>query len=507
MRALVALLLAACAHAPPAERAGRDALRGAVVYQVFVRSFSDADGDGVGDLRGLRAKLDVLNDGDPRTTDDLGVSAIWLTPIYPSPSYHGYDVIDPRAIHRELGTLADFDEFIRAAHGRGVRVILDLVLNHASREHPRFLDRRTRDEWFLWRDADPGWTQPWGRDPVWHPLDGRYFYGVFWSGMPDYDLSRPVVLADHQETMRFWVARGVDGFRVDAARHLVEVGDALSDRPESIELVARMRRGLDAVMIAEAWTDAQTVRRYRAAYDHAFAFDLAGAIKTAAKDGLRAELSQALSRGPLDGFDATFLSNHDMPRTMRALGGDEGAARVAAVTLFALPGTPFVYYGEEIGMQGGPSPADEDKRTPMRWTPEGGFSSGTPWRASEEGPGVDVESQRTRPGSLWRLYRDLIALRRSDEAVSIGDVRRVALEGGGPGVIALERRAGTRRTLAVINLSPRAAPGFVLALEGARASRVLLAEGLRVEPTPDGAFEGLAGRGFAFVSLDAQGAR
>ncbi|MBN1965655.1 MAG: alpha-amylase, partial [Anaerolineae bacterium] len=166
-----------------------------VFYEVFVRSFYDSDGDGIGDLRGLIERLDYLNDGDPATTDDLGITGIWLMPIAQSPSYHGYDVTDYYTIEEDYGTNADFLELMGAAHARGIVVIVDLVMNHTSSEHPWFVASAAGDpaytDWYLWRDDNPGYVSPWG-SPTWHLADnGRYYFGLFWSGMPDLNYMNP----------------------------------------------------------------------------------------------------------------------------------------------------------------------------------------------------------------------------------------------------------------------------------------------------------------------------
>ncbi len=490
----------------------------AVFYEIFVRSFADTDGDGRGDFRGITAKLDVLNDGDPNTTTDLGVTGLWLMPIHPSPSYHGYDVTDYRGVNPEYGTLADFDALIAAAHQRGIKVIIDYVLNHGSLAHPYFADPAKRD-WFMWRADDPGWKQPWGPGAVWHRRGDAYYYAIFWSGMPDWNLAHPAVEAEHLENMRFWLARGVDGFRVDAARHLFEGPDGeLSDRPETHALVKRLRSALtreypQALLVAEAWTGLDTVAQYYGQGDEfhlAFGFDTAGAVKTSAKDGNRADVNQVLTsaeRSYADrGFEAPFLANHDMERVMRALASEPGAMRIAAASYLALPGTPFLYYGEEIGMVGGPTPADEDKRTPLRWTADAasqyGFTTGTPWRAAPEAAGVDVASQRGVPGSLWTLYRDLIAARRSHPALALGATTRPTIEGASRGVMAWLRSEGEQRVLFVANYHSADAAPFSVAVEG--TPRVIYAEGMSGAPTVAGgklSFAGMGPRSFALIEL------
>ncbi len=501
------------------------AWRDGVYYEVFVRSFADSDGDGIGDLRGLIAKLDTLNDGDPSTDRDLGVTGLWLMPIHPSPSYHGYDVTDYQAVRPEYGSQADLEALVAAAHQRGMAVIIDFVLNHSSTAHPWFQASSASPSspergYYRWRADDPGWTQPWGAGHVWHPLMGSYYYGIFWSGMPDLNLGNPAVEQKMVEAMRHWLGAGIDGFRVDAARHLFESADGqLSDQAESHALIRRMRSALEAsfpqvLLVAEAWTDLATVSTYYGQGDEfnlAFGFDTASALKTAAKDGLRASFNQVLAQAEQTysdrGFEAPFLSNHDMPRVQRELAGDTGAMRVAAAALFSLPGTPFLYYGEEIGMLGGPATKDEDKRTPMRWTaeePNHGFTVAgrAPWYAGTEAAGVDVESQRGAPGSLWTLYRDLIRTRRGSPALSHGTASRPAVTGGGRGGAALLRTAGDERVLFLVNFAAQASGPIDVAAGG--VPTVLFAEGLSGTPSSSAGqvhLEGLAARGFAFVKL------
>ena len=512
------------ATAPPSLANVKDGWwRSAVFYEIFVRSFKDSDGDGVGDLNGLISQLDYLNDGDPTTTTDLGVDAVWLMPIQTSPSYHGYDVTNYTDINPDYGILADFDRLIEQAHQRGIKVIIDFVLNHASSQHPWFRQSRTPSstfrDYFVWRDQpDDRWRRPWDGANVWHETSSGHYFGIFWSGMPDWNLAHPEVEVAMVDAMKFWLDRGVDGFRVDAVRYLHQTDDGqLADTPETHAFVKSLRRQLaaypEAVWVAEAWTDTDTVAQYYGddgdEFQLAFSFDLASAIIGSAKDGNRATLNQALSaasRSMSDrGFEAPFLTNHDMARVMREL-DDAGAMRVAAATLMAMPGTPFIYYGEEIGMKGGPSSQDEDKRTPMRWTGEApgfGFSTGERlWHPSSEANGVDVAAQRGVEGSLWTLYRDLIALRRQNPTLADGASSRPSISDGGRGVVAVLRSSGDDRTLFIANLHSAPASEFSVALNG--TPQVVMQEGLTGDIAVDGdrlMVPGLAARGFAFIRL------
>ena len=504
--------------------------RDRVVYEIFVRSFADSDGDGVGDLKGLTAHLDDLNDGNPATSTDLGVNAIWLMPIFPSPSYHGYDFSDYRAVNPNYGTLADLDALLAAAHQRGIKVILDMVLNHSSSAHPWFVDSRqgtgaARRDWYVWNATDPGWQSPLGGGPPWRASGGAWYYAPFSQGMPDLNLGNAAVEQELVDTMRFWLARGVDGFRLDAVRYFFASGPQgyeQRDQPASHDFLKRIRAALqrdypDVLLAAEAWASQDTVATYYGQGDEvqlAFAFDQAAATKSSVAAGVSDALVNSLAitestlAGKDRGFDAPFLSNHDQVRVARTLGGDAGALRVAAATLVALPGTPFLYYGEEIGMQGGAGTPDQDKRTPIRWTatpPGYGFTSGsTTWYgATSEAAGVDVATQRADASSLWNLYRRLIALRRSTAPLTAGDAVRPLVTGAGPGVLAIVRSASGKRVVFLANFA--AAATGPLAVEVAGVPSVLLAEGLAGAPSVAGgklSIPGLAPRAFAFFQMD-----
>lgn len=507
--------------------------RDQVFYEIFVRSFADGDGDGVGDLAGLTAKLDYLNDGDPLTSTDLGVDAIWLMPIHPSPSYHGYDVVDYRAINPQYGTLADFDAFVAAAHQRGIRVVLDMVLNHSSSQHPWFVDSASgpgaaRRDWYVWQPSDPGWTSPTGSGPAWNPLNGAYYYAAFNGSMPDLNLRSAAVEQELVLTMKFWLARGVDGFRLDAVRYYVENGPGqfLVDQPETHQFIARVRAALqaeypDTLLVAEAWAPQWTTSEYYGAGDEAqlaFCFDLAAGIKGSAQLGGPYAVTTALQTavdslaGKDLGFMAPFLSNHDQTRVRLALGAD-APARVAAATLLAMPGTPFIYYGEEIGMQGGTS-GDPQKRTPMRWTataPGYGFTAAaSTWcdldascAGTTEAAGVDVASEQVDTASLWSLYRRLLAVRRAQPPLASGGVTLPSVAGGGAGLFALLRATPTRAVLFAANFAASDSGSFTVSVPG---SPILVdAEGLTGTPTASGGvvtFGNLAPSGFAFVSME-----
>lgn len=421
--------------------------RGAVVYEVFVRSFRDSDGDGVGDLRGLLEKLDYLNDGDPATDDDLGVDAIWLMPITSAASYHGYDVVDYRAVDPDYGTLDDFRALVAAAEQRGIKVFLDLVLNHTSDRHPWFVEAAGDEgsahrDWYVWSAEELDWRQPTGSgQKAWYRRGNDWYYAAFWSGMPDLNYTNPAVRQEALAISRFWLDEGVSGFRLDAVRFLVESGKDLGQRdtPETLAYWREYRQALeagqsDAVLVGEAWTTRDKVVGYFGESDDrglqmAFDFDLQLAMDQdfRASNGQPNDIWEAVC-GVLEDYpphaqNAPFLSNHDLTRFATRAGGDPAKMKLAAALLLTLPGTPFLYYGEEIGLPNGGTPQDEQKRLPMRWdgTAAAGFTAGTPWwdaRYTDDAP--TVTAQTGDPDSLLSTYRRLIRLRKAEPALSRG---------------------------------------------------------------------------------------
>ncbi len=465
--ACLALLSAPVAAQPRARPSAAAWTRGATCYEIFVRSFRDSDGDGIGDLRGLTGSLDYINDGNPRTTTDLGARCLWLMPVAESPSYHGYDVSNYYRVEPDYGTNDDFKRLMAAAHARGIRVLVDLVLNHASSEHPYFQEA-LRDPaspyrgWFRWSATKPAMKGPWGQE-AWHksPVRDEYYYGIFWSGMPDLNYDNPAVRAEADKVARFWLTdMGVDGFRLDAVPYLVESGDTLAHSRETHRVLRDFAAGVRRVKpraftIGEVWDSTGTILSYYPnELDAHFAFPVSDAILDAVRAGSSKKLLPELLRFqralPPDRW-SPFLRNHDQTRTITALGGDTARARLAAEILLTLPGLPFVYYGEEIGMSG--DKPDERLRTPMQWSAGAGlgFTSGKAWEAAQpDSLTVNVARQAADPRSLLNRYRQLIHLRASSSALGAGEL--IPVDASSDAVLAYVRRDGRRAVLVVANL-------------------------------------------------------
>lgn len=481
-----------------------------VIYQIYPRSFQDSNSDGVGDLPGILQRLDYVH--------SLGVDAIWISPIYPSPMHDfGYDVADYTGIHPLFGTMADFDQLLKAAHARGLRVILDLVPNHTSDAHPWFLESRSsRDnpkrDWYFWRDPRPdgslpnNWRGAFG-GPAW-TLDsqtGQYYLHQFDPHQPELNYRNPEVLAAMLDVMRFWLDKGVDGFRVDVITMMIKdaalrdnppnpnwdgvnPADSLSpvysrNQPEVHEIVRAMRRLLDSypgdrVLIGETWLTGEYLQYYGDALDEChlpFNFDLIRAPWTAA--AVRAAVEFYEAGIPAGGWPNYVLGNHDQPRVASRVGGAQsrGAqSRVAQMLLLTLRGTPTCYYGDEIGMENVPIPPEfvqdppavrqpeladalgrDPERTPMQWdtSPNAGFTTpeATPWLpVADDYAKRNIAAQECDPNSLLALFRALITLRRAEPALAVGDYATV--ETGAADVYAYTRTtAGTDSFLIVLN--------------------------------------------------------
>ena len=419
-------------------------------YEIFVRSFYDSNGDGIGDLRGLTQKLDYIA--------GLGADCVWLMPVAESPSYHGYDVTNYYKIEPDYGTNDDFRAFVTAAHQRHVRVLVDLVLNHVSSEHP-FFQEALRDstaphrKWFRWSKTG-------GNN--WHhsPVRDEYYYGLFWSGMPDLNYENPAVLEEMKHVARFWLdSMHVDGFRLDAVRHLIEVGEQNSNTSGTHAVLREFGQYVrqiapESYTIGEVWDNTDVILTYYPdQLDAYFAFPISEALMDAVRTGKSGSLLPSVlqfQRSQPAWRWAPFQRNHDQTRTMTALAHDTMGARLAITILLTLPGVPFIYYGEEIGMTG--DKPDERLRTPMQWTStSAGFTSGTPWQAPQaDSLTVNVARENRASASLLNFYRRLLRERAKSAALRTGEL--VPVNTGNDAILAYLRRDSSDAVLIAANL-------------------------------------------------------
>jgi alpha-glucosidase len=481
--------------------------KSAVLYQIYPRSFQDSDADGVGDLRGIIERLPYLV--------GLGVDALWLSPIFASPmADFGYDISDYTAIDPLFGSMADFDALLHEAHARGLKVLLDFVPNHTSIAHSWFKESRaSRDspkrEWYIWRDGAPGggppnnWLSEFGGSAwAYDETTGQYYYHAFLAAQPDLNWRNPAVRAAMHEVMRFWLDRGVDGFRVDVIWHLIKdnqfrdnppnpdffAGDPphrrqlprySADQPEVHDVIRELRGVVDEfperLLIGEIYLPLDRLVTY-------YGCDLAGVhlpfnfslLETPWNARTVAQLIDRYETLlPAGAWPNWVLGNHDRPRVASRIG--QAQTRVAAMLLLTLRGTPTLYYGDEIGMPQVAIPADRVQdpfeknvpglglgrdgcRTPMQWDAGAfaGFSSATPWLPlADDFAGSNVAGQRADPASLFNLYRRLIALRRLRPALNRGAYRPLEVAGD---VLAYIRDADGDRLLVALNFGGGQAP-------------------------------------------------
>ncbi len=445
-----------------------------VYYEVFVRAFADSDGDGIGDLNGLTQRLDYLNDGDPKTTDDLGITGIWMMPINKSPSYHGYDVSDYYDINPEYGTLADFDNLIKEAHKRGISIMMDLVLNHSSDKNPWFTQSTDANSpyrnWYKWTtDGSEGFnlsTNVWGHK-VWNKLGGAYYYAIFWSGMPDLNYDTPELKEEMKKVAAFWLDKGVDGFRLDAVPHIYGTGELPKMESGSKKTVAFWKEFTDfchghkpeTFIIGEVLEDSVQIRStYLPSLDATFHIGIGIQISNAVKAGSSKNnyLAKFIENNYVqyakvkpDYVDAPVLSNHDQNRIIALVNGKPELMKVAASMYLTLEGVPFIYYGEEIGMFG--AKPDEDIRLPYVWGKEDPLQ--TKWRTSKYGENVvvPVAEQQKNPDSLLTHYKRLIRVRNENEALYEGKFK--AMESGNDAIVLYSMTSSDQTALIMHNLS------------------------------------------------------
>jgi alpha-glucosidase len=474
-----------------------------VVYQIYPRSFMDSNGDGVGDLPGIQSRLEYLK--------WLGVDAVWLSPIFPSPmADFGYDVADYTGIEPLFGTLADFDRLLADVHQRGLKLILDLVPNHTSDQHPWFLESRSsRDnpkrDWYIWQDPAPGggppnnWLAAFGGGAwQWDEATGQYYLHSFAVEQPELNWRNPAVEAAVFDAIRFWLDKGVDGFRVDVIFYLIK-DELLRDnppnpdyrpgedpgrsqipvyslnRPEVHAIIRRMRAVFDAyddrVIIGEIYLPNDELMRYYGANNDEthLPFNFQLILLPWEADVVRAAVNSYEAALPPGGWPNWVLGNHDQHRLATRLG--RAQARVANMLLLTLRGTPTCYYGDELAMVDVAIPPEmvhdpqergkpglnlgrDPERTPMQWdsSPQAGFTTGTPWLpVAPDYRQYNVAAERDDPASMLTLFRQLLALRRAIPALSVGSYTDVPTDT--PDVFAFRREYDGARLLVALNFS------------------------------------------------------
>ncbi|HEX3623170.1 MAG TPA: alpha-amylase family glycosyl hydrolase [Acidimicrobiales bacterium] len=464
--------------------------KSAVFYQIYPRSFADSNGDGIGDLEGIRARLDHLA--------SLGVDAIWICPFYRSPmTDFGYDVQDYCDVDPLFGTLADFDRLLADTHDRGMKVIIDWVPNHTSDRHPWFIEARSsrqsgRRDWFLWHDG-PGtgaggrpnnWKAAFGGDTwTWDEATQQWYLHLFLPTQPDLNWRNQDLAAAMHDTLRFWLDRGVDGMRVDVVQGLTKDPTypddppgqvlphaAVNDCEDTHPVLRGLRRLVDAydgdrLLVGEVYLLATaTVAKYLGAGDELhLAFDFTPLFAPWEAGAWRERIEEAEAEiGARGAWPTWTLANHDNPRLRTRYGGPESRARAAAVLLLTLRGAPFVYYGDELGLEDAVVPPSrvvdpggrDGCRSPMPWTASAdhGWPGDTePWLPWAPDPDArNVERHSADPGSTLNLYRRVTAARRSSPALHGGTI---ALLDAPVGVLGYERREGEDRRTVLVNFT------------------------------------------------------
>ena len=492
----------------------------AVFYQIWPRSFADSNADGTGDFNGIAQKLPYLA--------DLGVNALWLTPMFEAPSYHGYDFTEFYQVETDYGSQQEFKALIDAAKAKNIRIILDLVINHISDQHDWFKRSAAGEapykDYFIWRKDLPtdGWGPAWDAsktDPkvVWHYHEGRkeYYYAAFGASQPDLNLTHPDVVAEMKKMAKYWLDMGVAGFRLDAVRYAIETGpDGQADTAETIEYWKDFTQYVksvqpDAMLVGEAWADLPVAAKYAgdgkaldAGFDFEFGYKVLellqgnGGVKaefgtmnsntaSGAEQLLQANFNARKAAGVAMGYFSPFLTNHDQPRLGWQLQGDQAKAKLAAAMLLTSPGSTYLYYGEEIGLNQASDAEHIQRRAPMLWdqSSQAGFTTAanawvqsdqlfppqreTSWWApflqAQLAAKVTVADQQQDAKSLWSLYKFLIAQKQQRTEFGVaGSYEAKALNGGK--LLQISRELAGKKSIVLLNLSaePQAVPAELL---------------------------------------------
>lgn len=511
-----ALALSACGQAPQppsvtneptlsAAQAKAPWWQDAVIYQIWPRSFYDTNADGIGDFKGIEAKLPYLQ--------ELGIDAIWLTPMFEAPSYHGYDFTELYQVEADYGSMADFEHLVAQAKAKGIRIILDLVINHISSEHEWFkrsaLKEAPYSDYFIWQTERPaGWGPAWSNEvnpeAVWHWNEERqaYYYGAFGPSQPDVNLKHPDVIAEMKKAAKFWLDKGVAGFRLDAVRYAIENGPGQqADTEQTIDYWVDFTQYVksvdpEAYLVAEAWVDIPVAARYwgqgkglDAGFDFEFGYKVLELLNAGQQHAEFGTMSQTIEQKTLNSLQANFedrvqsgapfeffspfLTNHDQPRLAWQLGQDFQKAKLAAAMLFASPGTTYIYYGEEIALTQASDLEHMHRRSPMFWDgshqagftqaakvwvqsdnlfpPQGDTSWWAPFLASQMQKPSHVAVQAQDPNSVLSLYKFLIKQKKRPEFGIAGRYQAELLANGS--LLKLTRTLGEAKSVMLLNLS------------------------------------------------------
>lgn len=472
--ALFVLFLISCSNSSYEKQKKIEIWPNGVMYEIFVQSFADSNGDGIGDFNGLTSKLDYIK--------DLGIQGIWLMPIGPSPSYHKYDVTDYYDVHPDYGTMADFKNFVIEAHKRDIKIVIDFVVNHSASDHPWFLSAKADKnsqyrDYYVWANIDSVRGELSKKEITldsdnitqWHKNDflpdgqgddDEYYYGFFWSGMPDLNFDNPKVRNEMIKAGKFWLeVVGVDGFRLDAARHIFPDEQAEKSHIWWIEFGDAMKAVKpDIYMVGEVWGDAESVGPYLKGLPSMFNFDFYHAmndlIKKEVNNGIvdslikTRRLYQSIQPNYLDG---TFVNNHDQNRLINNVGGSIAKSKQAFAILLTLPGTPYVYYGDEIGMLG--QKPDEMIREPFLWDAEAKDSFRTKWLVPEnsnDSTVIPLAKQIEDANSTYHFFKAWIANRNEQLVLREGDLNSLELSNE---ILGYTRTLGEHRVVILHNLT------------------------------------------------------
>ncbi len=491
---IVPLILFSCKFQPTPNETGSKN-NGRVYYSLFVRSFADSNDDGTGDFNGITAKLDYLNDGNPSKGNDLGINGIWLLPVFPSHQYHGYEADDYYSLNPEYGTMEDFENLIKEASKRGIDIIMDIPFNHSSIYNEWFTASMNPADphrnWYRWVDPDNldsvNINASIWKHKVWNKADSikshfpdlkinpdadlnSYYAGLFYEGMPDFNLDCPELREEFKNVLKFWLDKGISGFRFDAAGHVYNsVKLPLSDKDgqkKSVEFWEEMCGYVksvkpDAFMVGEVWENTGTRAEYMKGLPATFHFDMGTKIINAIKnkDGFNNSIAKSLSndyrsyaeKNPAY-IDCPFLSNHDQARTPLLMKNDPDSIKLAASMYIFAEGVPFVYYGEEIAMNG--AKPDEQIRTPFLWDEKGNDKYQTSWLESDYNEKTaPLSLQQKEKDSIFNYYKKIISLKESIPSLATGHLLPADFEK--TEITAWYMKCETEKCLVIFNLADK----------------------------------------------------